>query len=246
MRIIAHLLVLASAVSAQSVENFDLTQWNSLLGKYVNDKGMVNYRGFKTTDLPALDAFIGKLATARPETFATTAEREAFWVNAYNACVIRNVITSYPIDSVTKVSDFFKKKAFIVASETLSLDDIENKKIRPVFKDARVHFALVCAARSCPRLLNRAYTGVALDATLDAQAREFLADTTKNRFETAATGPVAWLSQVFRWFQGDFIDAAGSTINFLKKYAPAAVQPALGNPALRINHLEYDWKLNEQ
>lgn len=242
MRIIAFMLILASAASAQ---NLDLSGWNTLLGKYVNDKGMVNYKGLKATDMAALDGFLAKLASARPATFANDKEREAFWINAYNACVIKNVLTHYPTESVMKVTDFFKKKSFSVAGETVSLDDIEHTKIRPVFKDPRVHFALVCAAKSCPRLLNRAFTGMALDQTLDGAAREFLADPTKNRFE-AGDMPVAWLSQIFRWFNGDFVDNAGSTVGYLKKYAPASVQPLLAHPALRIKHLEYDWKLNEQ
>jgi hypothetical protein len=246
MRIIALLLILASAASAQDLQNLDLSSWNALLGKYVNDKGMVNYKGLKAADLAALDGFLGKLAAAKPATFANDKEREAFWINAYNACVIRNVITHYPTESVMKVPDFFKKKSFSVAGETVSLDDIEHVKIRPIFKDPRVHFALVCAAKSCPRLLNRAFTGMALDQTLDNQAREFLADPSKNKFEDSATGPVAWLSQIFRWFNGDFVDNAGSTVGYLKKYAPASVQPMLAHPALRIKHLEYDWKLNEQ
>ena len=231
----------ATSALAQSI---DLTAYGALLAKDVNAQGMVAYAALKSADGAALDAFLAKCAAARPETFATGSERLAFWVNAYNASVLKGVVAHYPTDSVMSVPNFFKEQAYTIAGEKLSLDQIENQKIRPVFKDPRVHFALVCGAKSCPRLLNRAYTGVGLDAALDGQAHEFLADANKNRFE--AQGPVARVSQIFNWYGPDFAGAAGSVAGYLKKYAPASALPLLGNPAISVQYMNYDWKLNAQ
>lgn len=243
LRSLIALLLLPALALAQSI---DFTAYDGLLKKHVNATGMVAYRTLKASaaDGAALDAFLGRMSEAKPETFATSGERLAFWINAYNACCIKGVLMRYPLDSVMSAPNFFKQKAFKIAGEMLSLDTIENVTIRPVFKDPRIHFALVCAAKSCPRLLNRAYTGVGLEATLDAQAREFLADTSKNRFEAA--GPVARVSKIFSWFASDFSENALSVPNYLKKYAPAAAQPLLASPALKVEFLEYDWKLNAQ
>lgn len=154
------------------------------------------------------------------------------------------MLKRYPIKSVMDHPDFFKEKAYTIAGTQLSLDDIENRMIRPVFKDARVHFALVCAARSCPRLINRAYTGAGLNALLDGQGREFLADPARNRFHAA--GSRAQISSIFQWFAGDFVQAAGSVPKFLHRFAPAAAQPMLLSPSPRIEYLPYDWTLNDK
>ena len=237
--LIAALVVATLAAGLAHAQSVDLTAYSALLGKYVNAQGMVAYAKLKTDAAP-LDAFLGKLAAARPETFSTDTERLAFWINAYNASVLKGVLAHYPLDSVMSVSSFFKEQAYTIAGEKLSLDQIENQKIRPVYHDPRVHVALVCGAKSCPRLLNRAYAGVGLDAQLDQQFREFLADATKNRFEAA--GPVARISQIFKWYAGDF----GALPAFLKKFAPPAAQPLLASPALSLQYLDYDWKLNAQ
>ena len=198
---------------------------DALLTRHVDPRGMVNYAALKA-DGAALDRELAAMATAKPSGLA-------FWINAYNACCIKGVVKRYPLDSVMNVSGFFKEKAYTVAGETVSLDDIEHTKIRPVFKDPRIHAALVCAAKSCPRLSNRAYTEAGLNAELDAQVRGWLADATKNRFEPPST---AHLSMIFKWYAEDF----GDVLAWVKKYAPAY------QPATTLKHLEYDWSLNAQ
>lgn len=239
------ILVLTIAVCfARPAAALDLTPWNQLLTALVDGQGRVDYALWKLRHLPRLDAFLATLARENVNAYTVPDEKLAFWINAYNACVIRGVLRRYPIKSVMDHPEFFKEKAYTVAGTQLSLDDIENRMIRPAFKDARVHFALVCAARSCPRLINRAYTGAGLGALLDGQGREFLADPSKTRFEPAASR--AQISSIFQWFAGDFVQAAGSVPRFLHRYAPPAAQPMLLSPSVRIEYLPYDWALNDK
>lgn len=236
-------LVLVLCLARPSVA-LDLTPWDQLLTAMVDEQGRVDYALWKARHVPRLDAFLGTLARENVNAYTAPSEKLAFWINSYNACVIRGVLRRYPIKSVMDYPDFFKEKVYTVAGAQLSLDDIENRMIRPVFKDARVHFALVCAARSCPKLTNRAYAGAGLEASLDARGREFLADPTRNRFEPAANR--AEVSSIFQWFAGDFTQAAGSVPRFLHRYAPPAAQPMLLSPSVRIEYMKYDWTLNDK
>ena len=88
------------------------------------------------------------------------------------------------------------------AGRTLTLDEVEHQVIRKEFHEPRIHFALVCAAVSCPPLRREAYTGGRLDEQLDAQARAFLASPERNRVDAASR--TVFLSPVFGWYREDF------------------------------------------
>src|SRR4029434_9265868 len=134
-------------------------------------------------------------------------QRIAFWINAYNAFTLRLILDHYPIASIRRIGWLpgaaFRER-FIpmqgLKGETISLDDIENGTLRSAFREPRIHFALVCAARSCPPLRREAYRGADLDRQLDDQARIFLRDATKNRVDAATR--TLYLSSIFKWFRG--------------------------------------------
>ena len=118
----------------------------------------------------------------------------------------------------------------------MKLDAVEHDKLRKQFNDPRVHFAIVCASMSCPKLRNEAYEGSNLDAQLDDQARAFLAAKSKNIITPAKLQ----LSKIFSWYKGDFTKN-GSLIDFLNKYAPVKI-----NEDPDIDYLDYNWNLNQQ
>src|SRR5262249_10247076 len=124
---------------------------------------------------------------------------------------------------------------------TVSLDDIENGTLRADFREPRIHFALVCASRSCPMLRGEAYRATDLDRELDDQARVFLADSTKHRFDPATD--TLYLSSIFKWFRADFEAAAGSLPAYVTRYLN---DPRVTAPGVRIEFLDYDWSLNDQ
>lgn len=222
--------------------------WSRILDRWVRD-GRVDYAGLARDGQPALDAYLATLSSACAADYATwtTADRIAFWVNAYNAFTVRLILNHYPIGSIRTIGwlpGAAFREAFIPMSglkgRTISLNDIEHGTLRSAFREPRIHFALVCAARSCPALRGEAYRGVDLHRQLDDQGRTFLHDPAKNRVDVAAK--TLHLSRIFSWFEDDFDAAAGSV--------PAFVAPYLTDVApvetFRVAYLDYDWALNDR
>jgi hypothetical protein len=154
--------------------------------------------------------------------------------------VIRAVLEKWPLKSVMDVPGFFKERRFRVAGRDLTLDEVENQVIRPRFAEPRIHFALVCAAVSCPPLVAEAWTGEGIETRLEERTRAFLRSAHGVRFDPAAK--VARVSRLFEWYRVDFEKAAGSVAQYLSRYRPDLFPPA--GPAPRIEYLNYDWALN--
>ncbi len=173
----------------QSPFDHEHRSWTAILAPYVRD-GAVDYRGLADHGQPALNAYLSALSAASPaESGWTREERLAFWINAYNAFTIRLMLDHYPLPSIRSIG-FLPLAAFrtkfvpLGAGRTpMSLNVIENEILRKQFLDARVHFAIVCASKSCPALRSEAYRSRDLDQQLDAAARAFLDDRSKNRWD---------------------------------------------------------------
>jgi hypothetical protein len=230
------------AASAGPPARFDHSAWDRILRARVSSDGRVAYRDLASKDRGALDAYLQAIATADPSTWPKK-ERQAFYINAYNACVVRGVLSGRTAESLTARLRFFGTDKYTVARRSLSLNDLEKEVILPGFKDPRNHFALVCASASCPRLAARAYTADALDDMLEAQGREFLADRTRNPL---GPGPRVEVSMIFKWYASDFAGAAGSVAAFIAPYAGAAGPACLKTNGCEFRYVDYDWTLNAQ
>lgn len=197
--------------------------------------GRVDYNGIKANqgELNTLVALIKNFKLNE----ASSKEQKAFALNAYNILVIKNVIDHMPIAKPTDVTGFFDGVKFNVAGAMLTLSDIENKKIRPVFKDARVHFALVCAGRGCPPLLSGAYLPEKVDAQLTAITKKAMNDAEFIRVD-AASKKVA-ISKIFEWYKEDFLAEASDFIAFINKYRSTPIPTTYS-----VTTYEYDWRLN--
>ena len=222
--------------------------WTAILARRAAG-GEVDYRGLKRDDEAALDAYLAMLSGACAAEYARWSEDEklAFWINAYNAFTVRLILTHYPVESIRKIGWLplaAFREAFIpmpgLKGGNVSLNDIEHGTLRSAFREPRIHFALVCAARSCPALRAEAYRGADLDRQLDEQGRAFLGDPAKNRLDTA--GKVLYLSSIFDWFRDDFEASSGSLWAFVAPYLGVAA----GGPAPHIEFLDYDWRLNDR
>ncbi len=225
------------APCAQEPLSADSTSWTQLLRDYVNAEGLVDYARWQQSSQP-LHAYLAWLTTHMPAETATEAEQIAYWINLYNASTVALVLAHYPVKSIQDIEDGKPwDKAFIeLPTDKVSLHDIEHGILRKRFTEPRIHFALVCAAISCPPLRQEAYVGETLYAQLDAQATRFIHDSTKQRFSHEK----AEISRIFDWFETDFT-AEGSLINYLNRYMENKL------PAhTKIHYLTYDWRLNEQ
>ncbi|MCB0633819.1 MAG: DUF547 domain-containing protein [Saprospiraceae bacterium] len=208
--------------------------WDALLQKYVSSTGKVNYKGFRT-DKAKLQAYLDELSAHPVEAGWSRAEKLAYWINAYNAFTIKLIVDNYPLKSITDLHQGkpWDVKWIKLGTTTYSLNQIENEIIRPQFNEPRIHFAVNCAARSCPPLLNHAYTADKLDSQLTQQSKAFI----NNAQYNAIQGKSVNLSKIFEWYAGDF----GNLIAFLNKYSETSIQ---GNA--KVAYQDYDWALNEQ
>ena len=218
--------------------------YSKLLGKYVNSKGLVNYKGF-ISEKATFEKYLNSLSNNPPQSNWSRNEKMAFWINAYNAFTIKLIMDNYPLESIKDIGPYIQipfvntpwQIEFIkIGGKKYDLDDIEHDILRDKFNDPRIHFALVCASMSCPKLRNEAYEADKLDQQLNDQGRYFLANKDKN----IITPNDLKLSKYFTWYKDDFTQN-GSLIDYLNKYAPVKI-----NSDADIDYLDYNWNLNEQ
>lgn len=225
--------------------------WNTLLKSYVR-KGVVNYAGLKQAGGPALDGYLRSLESVCPGDYDkwTREQKLAFWINAYNAYTVKLVLTHYPIKSIRSIG-FLPGAAFresfiplkALRGEVLSLNDIEHEILRKEFREPRIHFAINCASKSCPALQSEVYRSATLDTQLTLATRQFVSDTSKNRFDAASS--TLYLSAIFDWFREDFERSSRTLPAFVARYAEPAIAAALSDgEKVRVKFLDYDWALN--
>ncbi|WP_310393165.1 DUF547 domain-containing protein [Hymenobacter sp.] len=238
IRLWAVCVLLAPAAGAAAAPPSLPAATSAFLAKFVDSDGNVNYAAIKRNPLEL------KGLLRRVETFDAAAakgpDREAFYLNAYNLLVIGEVVARYPLESVQKVPGFFDKNLVSVAGEKLTLNDLEAQKLRQPYADPRVHFALVCGAKGCPRLSRAAYVGNQLDAQLTIQARKVLQDPVFVRVEAGARK--VQLSQIFKWYEADFKASGKTGLPYVNQFRDAKQIPA----TYAVDYYAYDWALNSQ
>lgn len=235
-------LVLAIFVPARPATGADQAPvWDALVKQFVNAQHRVDYAGLKREASPRLDAYVTALAGVDLNSLAAD-DKKAVLLNAYNAFTVEWIVRNYPVPSIWSTPEPFTEPRHDLGGRMLSLDQIESQ-LRGM-RDPRVHAALVCAARSCPPLRREAYDGSRVDAQLDANVREWLANPALNRFD-AATG-AADISPIFEWYSQDFEAYPGGLQAFLTKYAPPEVVKAMGARRFDIRFEDYNWGLNDQ
>lgn len=209
------------------------TGLDSLLQKYVSETGKVNYKELKTNKA-ALYAYCQLLADNPVQDAWTREEKMAYWINAYNAFTLKLIVDNYPTKSILHFDGgkTWDVKRIPLGDKKYSLNNIENDILRPQFKDARIHFAINCAAKSCPPLWNHAYTADNLFDALEARAKAFINDTQYNDISVSR----AQVSKIFEWYAADF----GDLKSYLNKFLNT---PLKSNATLTFR--EYDWGLNE-
>ena len=219
--------------------NHDL--WDVLLKEYVKD-GRVNYQ-FLYKNKEQLNSYLDLLQSHAPSSDWSREERLAYWINAYNAYTLKIILDHYPVKSIKEiggkvqiplVSSTWDIKFVEIDGKELSLNDIEHRILRKEFNEPTIHFAIVCASRSCPSLRSEAYSAINIDEQLNEQALAFINDMSKNQIAAEHIE----ISKIFSWFEGDFTKN-GSLINFLNEYSSIKI-----DDSAKISYLDYDWTLN--
>ena len=243
--------------------------WDSLLKKHVvvqqgGKIGKTKYDGFKA-DEAALKAYTDGLSRVTEAEFKgwSKPQQMAFLINAYNAFTVVKILQKYP--NLKSIRDFgnvignpWKDKFFTLLGKEAFLDDIEHNTLRKpgVYDEPRVHYAVNCASIGCPMLREEAFVADRLDAQLDEQAKRFLSDRSRNRFD-AAKGALE-VSKIYDWFKVDWQSgytgigkdgAVTSREQYFGRYAALLAdkpeeQKLIADGKVEIRFLDYDWNLN--
>ena len=239
----------------------DHAAFTAVLASVVTDAG-TDYAAL-AADPSGLDRYIAELEATTPAALdrASRDERLAFWINAYNACMLNRVVSHYPIrpargirgirnaatgrpaNSVWQIADVFTGAHCPVAGAERSQDEIEHEIIRPL-GDPRIHFAINCAAISCPPLTREAYRAATLGEQLDARVMAFVGDPDQFGVDASGGRPEVRVNVLVDWFNEDFGGHDGVRA-FLARYAGEAAREALEDSGARLVFIAYDWTLND-
>lgn len=223
-----------------------LADWSSVLERFVDASGRTDFRAL-AQDRAALDRYVDWLSShgprSTPEAYTSTSDILAYHINAYNALAMHGVIERKIPDNFSsffKRASFFRFRTIVVDGDETNLYDYENDVIRSL-GEPRVHFALNCMVRSCPRLPRQPFVGATLDAELEALTRAFFDDDLHLQLD--ANRKVVKVSAILDFYTGDFVATgrADDLIPYVNRYLTEPV------PAdYRVRFLKYDWRINQQ
>ena len=235
------LLLTNQLLNAETLDQSN-EHYREVLKTYVKH-GLVDYSGLKSNPKD-LNQYLELAASISKETFDGWSENEqlAFLINVYNAQTLDLVADNYPVNSIKDIAGDsggpWEQPIVTLFGEKRTLNALENEIIRGNYPEPRIHFALVCAALGCPKLINEPYNPEILDKQLEKQTKLFLMDSDKNSIDLR--NKVLLLSPIFDWFKEDFILQSGSIIKFVSPYFGIE---ATGE--FKIEYTNYDWTLND-
>jgi hypothetical protein len=237
---------------ATSVERVDHSAWSEFLERYLvtdapDGVHLVVYGEVTAEDRALLDRYIGSLA-ATTVTQLSRPEQMAYWINLYNALTVQVILDHYPVDSIREINlsralfarGPWQAKLVIIEGEEVSLDDIEHRILRPIWRDPRIHYAVNCASIGCPDLQPEAFTASRLEEMLNAAAAAYV----NHPRGVSLAGNRLTLSSIYDWFDEDFGGNEEGVIEHLTRYAEPGLARALRSFSGRIRY-DYDWSLNE-
>jgi len=228
----------------------DHSLWDNFTRQYIsrgsNGVALVNYAGVAEADLAALDTYLRTLADT-PVSSLNQNEQYAYWFNLYNALTVKIILDHLPVRSIRDIDispGLFSNgpwgaKLMIIEGERLSLDDIEHRILRPIWRDPRIHYGVNCASIGCPDLLAGAFTADNVDSVLDQAATNFI---NHPRGAQVKRGRLI-VSSIYDWFKADFGDSDAGVIAHLRQYAKPELAAQLEG-VTSIGGDDYDWNLN--
>ena len=234
-----------------STRVIDHSPWDRWLARNIvtGEDGVnrIPYGSVTPADRKALAGYVAALAAVRVGMLNRN-EQMAYWINLYNALTVKVVLDHYPASSIPWINispGWFSvgpwgRKLVRVEGEELSLDDIEHRILRPIWRDARIHYVVNCASIGCPNLARRAYGGARLEAMLEAAARAYV-----NNWRGAAIGVGGlYVTSLYDWYVEDFGGDVPGVLAHIRRYAAPGLKRRLES-VTEIAGYRYDWDLNE-
>jgi hypothetical protein len=247
----AELWVKWQAHDDASTVGIDYGAWNRFLQTYVrigtDSIARIPYARVTASDRNTLGVDLMRLASL-PISAYSRREQFGFWVNLYNELIVKLVLDHYPVSSITEInispglfsSGPWGRKLITIEGEALSLDDIEHRILRPIWRDPRVHYAVNCAALGCPNLQPTVFTAANTEILLDKAAGDYI----NHPRGAVVAGRKLTVSSIYIWYAADFGGTEGGVIEHLKHYA----RPELAAALAGVDHISgdhYDWALND-
>jgi hypothetical protein len=242
------------AHEANDTQVVDYSPWDKLLAKYLvtgHPSGINRFRyaGVSPADRQTLDVFLKYLQQVKVSSL-NPGEQKAYWVNLYNGLTVHVILDHYPVKSIMDIdispgifsNGPWDAKLLTIEGEQVSLNDIEHRILRPIFKDNRLHYALNCASLGCPNLQPKAFTAANTEDLLEAGARAYINSPRGARMDDEGRLRV---SSIYTWYQVDFGGSSEGVINHLLHYAEGELAEALRKYNNGL-HDEYDWRLNKE
>ncbi len=230
-------LIMTTDVARARTPDYDAL--DEILARNVRN-GFVDYDGIASE--PRLGEFIEQLGATQSSDLTSTEAELAFYINAYNVLAIQGILNGGSPSSWWGRRKFFKQQKFNVLGEMISLETLEHERIIAL-GEQRIHFAIVCASMSCPRLSSWAYRPEELNIQLHDAAKRFINDPTRNHFDPERK--IAFLSKIFDWHADEFTAAGGSLQRYLARFVSnAEVQDTLRQDGIEVRFVDYDWNLN--
>ncbi len=229
----------------------DHTPWQGFLDRFIaRRRGEINrvrYRAAGPAARARLKEYLGTLSRV-PVSRLNRGTQRAYWINLYNAVTVDLVLDHYPVRSIREINistGWFSRgpwgaKRVRVENTGVTLDDIEHRILRPIWRDARLHYVLNCAALSCPGLPETAFTPANAETLLNIAARRYV----NNRLGVRFRQGKLYLSTLYLWYRGDFGATDGAIISHLMRFS----RPALARRLAREKTFGdggYDWSLND-
>jgi hypothetical protein len=207
----------------------------------------VRYAAVSGADRASLDDYVAGLARLPISAYARD-QQLAYWINLYNALTIKVVLEHYPAESIRDIDispGLFSvgpwgAKLIMVEGEALSLDDMEHRILRPIWRDPRIHYAVNCASLGCPNLQPEPFSAETLDEQLDAAAKSYV---NHPRGVAIERGRVI-VSRIYGWFEADFGGTERGVLEHLERFAEPDLRRRLEGVS-SIDGYEYDWSLND-
>jgi len=205
----------------------------------------VTYGSVSQEAKAALRRYLDVMA-GEPVSRLSRPEQLAYWINLYNALTVRVMLDAWPVASIRDISlssglfetGPWSAKVIVVEGQDLTLNDIEHRILRPIWRDARIHYAVNCASIGCPDLRQAAFTGAGAAAMLDQAARDYIG----HPRGVTATPDGLVLSSIYNWFAEDFGGEAG-VLPHIRGFASPTLLAAIDR-APRIAGYRYDWAAN--
>jgi len=228
--------------------------WQLLLDNYLivsEDKAIINlfdYEAVTVADKQILSQYLTRLQGLNPLDFNRN-QQKAYWINLYNALTVKLVLDNYPATSIIWMGDTFfsigpwDDELAIINNRAISLNDIEQNILRPIWKDPRIHYAINCASYGCPNLSSQVFTADNIEQQLNTTAIKFI----NHPRGVTVSGDDLILSKIYSWYEEDFGNNENDLIEHLKLFAEPTLKQALVKFQQDPEDIDYDydWRLNQ-